>query len=57
MSRKVSDEWTVPLCAFHHRELHDRGNEEIWWEGKSIDPLVEAKELWQQTHNVNKISG
>jgi len=54
MSRKVSDEWTVPLCAFHHRELHDRGNEEIWWEGVKIDPLSEAQKLWQQSHYTQK---
>jgi hypothetical protein len=25
---KVSDEWTVPLCATHHRALHTVGDEE-----------------------------
>ena len=25
LGRKVSDEWTVPLCAIHHRALHDAG--------------------------------
>ncbi len=28
MGRKVSDEWTVPLCAIHHRALHAVGDEE-----------------------------
>ncbi len=30
MGRKVSDEWTVPLCATHHRALHTVGDEEKW---------------------------
>ncbi|HWT81193.1 MAG TPA: Rad52/Rad22 family DNA repair protein, partial [Candidatus Methylomirabilis sp.] len=29
---KVSDEFTVPLCRGHHRELHQTGNEPAWWE-------------------------
>ena len=28
---KVSDEFTVPLCRGHHRELHRAGNEASWW--------------------------
>jgi hypothetical protein len=27
LGRKVSDEFTVPLCRTHHRELHQRGEE------------------------------
>jgi hypothetical protein len=27
LSRKVSDEFTVPLCRIHHRELHRQGDE------------------------------
>ena len=27
---KVSDEFTVPLCRGHHRQLHQAGNEEVW---------------------------
>ncbi|MCZ6774285.1 MAG: hypothetical protein O7G83_20190, partial [Proteobacteria bacterium] len=30
MGRKVSDEWTVPLCVAHHRALHTVGDEERW---------------------------
>ena len=29
---KVSDEFTVPLCRGHHRQLHQTGNEKAWWE-------------------------
>ena len=36
---KVSDEFTVPLCRGHHRQLHQAGNEIAWWEGLKIDAL------------------
>ena len=48
---KVSDEFTVPLCRGHHRELHQTGNESVWWKGRNIDALQIAKELWAQTHS------
>jgi hypothetical protein len=47
---KVSDKFTVPLCRGHHRQLHQAGNGEGWWEGFKIRPLEIAKELWEQTH-------
>jgi DNA recombination protein Rad52 len=47
---KVSDEFTVPLCRGHHRQLHQTGNEAGWWENVHIDALAIAKELWKQTH-------
>jgi len=47
---KVSDEFTVPLCRGHHRQLHQAGNEVNWWENLKIKPLEIAKELWDQTH-------
>ena len=40
---KVSDEFTVPLCRIHHRQLHDAGNELAWWERAGISPLEVAK--------------
>ncbi len=46
MGRKVSDEWTVPLCATHHRALHTVGDEEKWWKERDIDPIVHAERLW-----------
>ena len=46
MGRKVSDEFTVPLCGTHHHELHMRGNEQEWWRDKQIEPLSIADELW-----------
>jgi len=48
MGRKVGDQWTVPLCGYHHRELHDAGNEGAWWERNNLDPIGEARKLWQQ---------
>jgi len=47
---KVSDEFTVPLCRGHHRELHQSGNEVAWWERVKIDALRIARQLWEQTH-------
>jgi hypothetical protein len=31
LGRKVSDEFTVPLCRAHHREIHRCGDEGSWW--------------------------
>ncbi len=47
--RKVSDEFTVPLCRLHHRELHRSRNELLWWKTARIDPLPIARELWEAT--------
>ncbi len=47
MGRKVSDEWTVPLCATHHRSLHAVGDEQKWWRARGIEPIVHAERLWQ----------
>jgi hypothetical protein len=32
LGRKVSDEYTVPVCRAHHRELHGYGDEASWWD-------------------------
>ena len=47
---KVSDEFTVPLCRGHHRQLHQAGNEVAWWEDLQINALEIARGLWEQTH-------
>jgi hypothetical protein len=47
---KVSDEFTVPLCRTHHRQLHHAGNEVAWWRDMSIDALEIARGLWQESH-------
>jgi hypothetical protein len=49
---KVSDEFTVPLCAIHHSENHATGDETQWWRERKIDPLVAARELWKATIGV-----
>ena len=46
---KVSDEFTVPLCRGHHRQLHQTGNEVAWWKNLQINALEIAKGLWEQT--------
>src|SRR5271157_5946475 len=46
LGRKVSDEYTVPVCRLHHRDLHGYGDEASWWAAVSIDPLPIALELW-----------
>jgi hypothetical protein len=49
LGRKVSDEFTVPVCRLHHGELHRHG-EAAWWNGLNIDPVPTALALWQSTH-------
>ena len=50
LGRKVSDEFTVPLCRGHHREVHRCGDEVAWWNKAGIDPTVSARALWLKTH-------
>jgi hypothetical protein len=47
LGRKVSDEFTVPLCRPHHQELHLHGNEAAWWANMHITPIPIAKNLWE----------
>jgi hypothetical protein len=49
LGRKVSDEYTVPVCRLHHRELHRYGDEASWWVGVNVDPLPVALELWRRS--------
>jgi len=46
----VSDEFTVPLCRGHHREIHRCGDEVTWWTKCGIDPTAAARVLWLKTH-------
>jgi hypothetical protein len=50
LGRKVSDEFTVPLCRGHHREVHRCGDEAAWWQKAGIDAVVTARALWLKTH-------
>jgi hypothetical protein len=47
---KVSDEFTVPLCRGHHRELHRHGDEPGWWKKLGLDPSSAARALWVKMH-------
>jgi hypothetical protein len=49
LGRRVSDEFIVPVCRVHHRELHRSGDEAAWWQRFNIDPVPVALRLWQQT--------
>jgi ERF superfamily len=57
LGRKVSDEFTVPVCRLHHRELHRQGDEAAWWSGLKIDPVPIAFALWRSTHRDGAFSG
>jgi hypothetical protein len=57
LGRKVSDEFTVPLCRGHHRETHRCGNEAAWWKKAGIDPTVTARALWLESHPLPTASG
>jgi hypothetical protein len=50
LGRKVSDEFTVPLCRGHHREVHRCGDEAVWWDKTGIDPTAAARVLWLKSH-------
>jgi hypothetical protein len=51
VGRKVSDEYTVPVCRLHHRDLHTYGDEASWWAAVSIDPLPIALQLWRKSRS------
>jgi hypothetical protein len=50
LGRKVSDEFIVPLCRMHHREVHRSSDELAWWKQAGIDALAAADKLWRDTH-------
>ena len=56
LGRKVSDEFTVPLCRGHHREVHRYGDEAAWWNKVGIDPTAPARALWLATHPLPTLS-
>jgi hypothetical protein len=57
LGRKVSDEFTVPLCRGHHREIHRCGDEAAWWKKVGVDPTVPARTLWLESHPLPTASG
>jgi hypothetical protein len=52
MGRKVSDEFTVPLCRTHHRDNHRFGDEPAWWSRQAIDPVAMSRKLWVSTRGI-----
>ena len=50
LARKVSDEFTVPLCRDHHDDLKGVSDEAAWWKRIGVDPLEAARMLWRVTH-------
>jgi hypothetical protein len=54
MGRKVSDEFTVPLCRTHHRDIHSFGDEVAWWGRRAIDPIATSRLLWVSTRRVEQ---
>jgi len=60
LGRKVSDEYTVPLCRAHHGELHRAAKELPWWQSRGVAPLAVARQLWQKSQSgqaLNEPSG
>ncbi|MBA2400492.1 MAG: DUF968 domain-containing protein [Bradyrhizobium sp.] len=51
LGRKVSDEFTVPLCRAHHRDNHRFGDERAWWLRALIDPIEISQKLWTKSHD------
>jgi hypothetical protein len=37
VGQKADDKYAVPLCVLHHAELHDFGDEDVFWAIKGID--------------------
>jgi ERF superfamily len=52
LSRKVSDEFAVPLCRGHHRAVHRSRDERAWWRQAGIDPIKVARRLWKETRGM-----
>ena len=49
MGQKPHDFWTVPLCAYHHRDGADAQHvigEELFWKLRGIDQFALALRLW-----------
>jgi hypothetical protein len=56
LGRKVSDEFIVPLCRGHHREVHRSGDEASWWSKTGIDPIGAARAFWTETHPLRSVA-
>ncbi len=49
MGMRAGDQWVVPLCPEHHRELHAGGNETEFFIRYGIDPQALAYALYDCT--------
>lgn len=56
LGSKVSDEFIVPLCRGHHREVHRSGDEASWWSKAGIDAISTARALWIETHPLRSVA-
>jgi hypothetical protein len=56
LGSKVSDEFTVPLCRGHHREVHRFTDEVGWWQRAGINALTAARKLWLEMHPITPIA-
>jgi len=54
LALKVSDEFTVPLCAIHHHQIHTTGKEREWWQERKINPIDIAGELWRKSREIHQ---
>ena len=51
LGKKPEDRWAVPLCACCHRINRDaqhKRNEEAFWIGIDVNPLLVAMRLWER---------
>jgi hypothetical protein len=54
LGRKVSDEFSVPLCRGHHRAVHRSRDERAWWRRTGIEPIKVAHRLWEATRGTGQ---
>jgi hypothetical protein len=57
-SLKTGDNWAVPVCHVHHKELHESFlGERLWWAAQGIDPVKEAEGLWATFDALKMLTG
>lgn len=52
MGLKTGDNYTIPICSFHHFTLHNLG-EKRFWKSWGINAEKEANKLWEKSHEVS----
>jgi hypothetical protein len=51
---KSGDQWCVPLCHGHHMELHDMGDEPLWFAVNGVeDPIAWARQTYAEWETDN----